>query len=465
MRDPAIEPLQLLHLEPLSRLAGRLQHLVARRLWLQVLLAMLAGVLVGLLLGRDADLVDPTFAKPLVAWLALPGRLFLALIQMIVVPLVFASVVRGLTASENMQQLRSMGLRAVLFFVATTAVATVLGIGLALLLQPGSAMDASVIAAELGAPGADAPEAVALPSLTQVPEVITGLLPQNPLASLASGEMLQIILFAGLMGMALLSLAPERSAPLYDLLGSLQDVCMTVVQWAMRLAPLAVLGLMAQLTSSVGLETLMGMGAYVGVVGLGLVGLMVGYLLLLWFTEGLAPHVFLKHTRELLLLAFSTSSSAAVMPMTIRTVRSFGVRETTAQFLVPLGATVNMTGTALYQGVATVFMAQVFGVTLDPTSLLLVVVTAVAASIGSPATPGVGIVILASIVQSVGIPASGIVLLVGVDRILDMSRTVANVTGDLTACLLLEPGKQRPLDVDGPLEDPDDAAVAQPAAT
>jgi len=473
MHDPSVEPLQRLHLEPLSRLAGRLQHLVARRLWLQVMLAMLVGVAVGLLLGRDAGLVDPAFAKPLVAWLALPGRLFLALIQMIVVPLVFASVVRGLTASENMQQLRSMGLRAVLFFVATTAVATLLGVGLALLLEPGHAMNSSTIAAELGtAMGADTPEAAALPTLTQVPEVITGLLPQNPLASLASGEMLQIILFAGLMGMALLSLDPERSAPLYDLLGSLQDVCMTVVQWAMRLAPLAVLGLMAQLTSSVGLETLMGMGAYVGVVGLGLLGLMLGYLVLLWVAEGLSPLRFLKHTRELLLLAFSTSSSAAVMPMTIRTVRSFGVRETTAQFLVPLGATVNMTGTALYQGVATVFMAQVFGITLDPTSLLLVVVTAVAASIGSPATPGVGIVILASIVQSVGIPASGIVLLVGVDRILDMSRTVVNVTGDLAACLLLEPGRQQPIEGEGLGEDPDQSpdddpggAPAQPAAT
>ncbi|MEM9462595.1 MAG: dicarboxylate/amino acid:cation symporter [Myxococcota bacterium] len=438
------DPLELLHLEPLSRLANRLQDLVQGRLWLEVLLAMLAGIGVGLLLGPDTGLVAPSIAQPLTAWLALPGKLFLALIQMIVVPLVFASVVRGLTASENMEQLRRMGLRALALFLATTAVATAVGVSLALLLRPGHMIDASAVTRELaGATAAHpTPTAVELPRLAEVPEVLTGLLPENPLASLAGGEMLQIILFAVLMGMALLSLSPAKSAPLYDLLGSLQDVSMTVVKWAMRLAPLAVFGLMARLTASVGLGTLGGMGAYVGVVLLGLLVLMIGYLLLMWLTDGLSPGRFLRHTRELLLLAFSTSSSAAVMPMTVRMVKSFGIRETTAQFLVPLGATINMTGTALYQGVAAVFLAQVFGVDLAPSALLLVVVTTVAASVGSPATPGVGIVILASVAQSVGIPASGVVLLIGVDRLLDMSRTVVNVTGDLAACIVLEPGRQ-----------------------
>ncbi len=439
-----IAPLEVLRLESLSRLSNRLQDLVQGRLWLKVLVAMVVGICVGLLLGPDAGVVPAKITRPLVAWLALPGKLFLALIQMIVVPLVFASVVRGLTASENMEQLRTMGLRALAFFVATTAVATALGVSLALLLEPGSMMDAEVVARELGGAvtSGAAPQAVALPSLVEVPDVLTGLLPDNPLASLAGGEMLQIILFAVLMGMAMLSLSPAQSSPLYDLLGSLQEVCMTVVKWAMRLAPLAVFGLMAQLTASVGLGTLIGMGAYVGVVLLGLVVLMIGYLVLMWVTDRVSPWGFLSQTRELLLLAFSTSSSAAVMPMTVRMARSFGIRETTAQFLVPLGATVNMTGTALYQGVATVFLAQVFGVDLAPTALVLVVVTTVAASIGSPATPGVGIVILASVAQSVGIPASGVVLLIGVDRILDMSRTVVNVTGDMSACIVLEPGRQ-----------------------
>lgn len=438
------DPLELLHLESLSRLTNRLQDLIARRLWLKVVVGMVLGVATGLLLGPEVALLPAKVSRLLVSWLALPGQLFLALIQMIVIPLVFASVVRGLTASEDMEQLRRMGVRALLFFVITTVIATVVGIGLAILLRPGRSIDAAAVQRELGGGqsfvvGSDAPH---LPSLQEMPEVLTDLLPNNPLASLAGGEMLQIILFAVLMGVALLSMAPEKSAPLYDLLGSLQDVSMTVVKWAMRLAPLAVFGLMAKLTASVGLGTLAGMGAYVGVVLLGLSVLMIGYLVLMWITEGLSPWRFLRHARELLLLAFSTSSSAAVMPLTIRTVRSLGIRETTARFVVPLGATINMTGTALYQGVATVFMAEVFGIDLGPTSLLLVVVTAVAASIGSPATPGVGMVILATVAQSVGIPAAGVVLLIGVDRILDMSRTVVNVTGDVAACLMLEPGRQ-----------------------
>ena len=240
------DPLERLHLESLSRLSHRLQDLVAGRLWLKVLLGMAAGIGTGLALGPDAGLVPASLSRPLVAWLALPGKLFLALIQMIVVPLVFASVVRGLTASENMQQLRTMGVRALLFFLCTTAIATALGVSLSLLLRPGDAIDAAAIGEGLGTRVDVAPPAaVELPTLVEVPEVITGLLPANALASLAGGEMLQIILFAALMGVALLSLEPERSAPLYELLGSLQDVSMTVVRWAMRLAPLAVFGLMA----------------------------------------------------------------------------------------------------------------------------------------------------------------------------------------------------------------------------
>lgn len=455
MVRPMADPLEYLNLESLARLTNRLQDLIARRLWLKVVVGMVLGIGTGLLLGPEVQLLPTEWSRLIVSWLALPGQLFLALIQMIVIPLVFASVVRGLTASENMEQLRSMGLRALGFFVITTVVATVVGIGLALLLRPGVGMDAEAIQRELGGGVSISPseDVAQLPSLGEVPEALTGLLPANPLASIAGGDMLQIILFAVLMGVALLSMPPDKSAPLYDLLGSLQDVSMTVVKWAMRLAPLAVFGLMAKLTASVGLSTLAGMGAYVGVVLLGLLVLMIGYLVLMWLTDSLSPWRFLQHTKELLLLAFSTSSSAAVMPLSIRTVRSFEIRETTARFVIPLGATINMTGTALYQGVATVFMAQVFGVDLGPTSLLLVVVTAVAASIGSPATPGVGMVILATVAQSVGIPAAGVVLLIGVDRILDMSRTVVNVTGDVAACLVLEPGRQGRSIADKPVPD------------
>jgi len=207
----------------------------------------------------------------------------------------------------------------------------------------------------------------------------------------------------------------------------------------MLLAPLAVFGLLAQITTKIGLEVLFGMGIYVGTVLLGLFILLCLYLLIVLVISRRSPWKFLSAVRDVQLLAFSTSSSAAVMPVSIKTAEEkLGVRSSISQFLIPLGATINMDGTALYQGVATIFLAQVFGVDLGVSGLLLVIVTAVGASIGSPGTPGVGIVILATVLDSVGIPLSGIALIIGVDRILDMSRTAVNVTGDLTACTVMD---------------------------
>ena len=213
---------------------------------------------------------------------------------------------------------------------------------------------------------------------------------------------------------------------------------MTVVGWAMRLAPLAVFGLMAQLTTKIGLNAILGMGVYVGTVLLALLLLVCLYLLLIFLLAREQPLQFLNKTRDVLLLAFSTSSSAAVMPLSIKTVEEkLNVHPSVSQFVIPLGATINMNGTALYQGVATMFLAQVFGVDLGISALLLVIVTAVGASIGSPGTPGVGIIILAMVLETAGIPAAGIVLIMGVDRILDMSRTAVNVLGDIVAAKLM----------------------------
>lgn len=214
---------------------------------------------------------------------------------------------------------------------------------------------------------------------------------------------------------------------------------MGIVGWAMRIAPFAVFGLVARLTSTLGLDALGGMAIYMLTVLAGLGFMMLVFMAIASLAASLSPRRFLSAVREVVLLAFSTSSSAAVMPISIRTAEdSLGVRPSIARFLVPLGATVNMNGTALYQGVATVFLAQVFDVPLTFFGLLLVVVTAVSASIGSPATPGAGIVILAMVLEGAGIPTAGIALILGVDRVLDMSRTAVNVMGDLTACLVVE---------------------------
>ena len=419
---------------PLHRLVGRLQGLMRGRLWLKVLAGLLLGTLLGFALGPDLQWVSPSASADLVRWAAFPGELFLAMVQMIVVPLVFASIIAGLGASDDTDQLRTLGLRAAVYFGLTSTVAISLGIGLGYVLAPGK-----LVAPPTSASGVSEGDAAALPSLAELPDVLVGLLPANPLAALAEGQMLQIVLFAFVFGVALVVMPAAKATPMFDLLESLQGVCMTIVGWAMRLAPIAVFGLSVRLTATVGLDALAGMLAYVGTVLLGLVVLTGVYVVMAQVLGGCSPGRFLRAARDVQLLGFSTSSSAAVMPLSMRTAEEkLGVRPAMARFVIPLGATVNMDGTALYQGVAAVFLAQVFDVQLGPPAMVLIVITVVAASIGAPAAPGVGIVILSGVLASVGIPPSGVALLMGVDRLLDMARTSVNVTGDLTASLVLD---------------------------
>ena len=276
-------------------------------------------------------------------------------------------------------------------------------------------------------------------NIGELPQKLIGLMPANPLSSMVESNMLQVVVFAMVVGVALVMMAPQQSKPMLDLLGSLQEVCMTVVKWAMWLAPFAVFGLMAQLTAKLGLDALLGMAVYVATVLASLLLMLVVYLIIIFFVARQRPFAFLGAVRDVLLLAFSTSSSAAVMPLSIKTAEDkLGVRPSVSQFVIPLGATINMNGTALYQGVAAIFLAQVFGIDISAGGMALIVLTAVGASIGAPATPGVGIVILSMVLTTVGIPASGIALIMGVDRILDMSRTAINVCGDLVAAKLMD---------------------------
>jgi len=435
-----IHPLELLFPRPIKYLTGYLQGFIKGRLWLKILLAMFLGVCVGLILSPDVGLVDKDASMVIGSWLALPGQIFLGLIQMIVVPLVFASVIMGLAASEDMEQLSRMGSRLAVYFIGTTVLAIVIGLGIALIVQPGIFIEGEALipTVEEVSPLPEE-EPLDTPEALEVPEIIASLLPENPLGAMVEKEMFQIVLLSIILGLALISMPPKESGPLLDLLSSVQEVCMTVVRWAMILAPLAVFGLLAQTTISTGLDALLGMTVYVATVLVGLLLLLGVYLLIVLLVAKKSPRWFLQEVREVQLLAFSTSSSAAVMPLSIEVAEEkLGVKPSTSQFLIPLGATINMNGTALYQGAATVFLAQVFGVELTLPSLLLIVVMTVGASIGSSATPGVGMVILAMVLTSVGIPASGIALILGVDRILDMSRTAINVTGDLAACLVMD---------------------------
>lgn len=423
----------------LKYLADYLQGLVRGRLWLQVLVGMVLGIMTGIMMGPSVGWVSATTAVTMSNWLAFPGKLFLALIQMIVIPLVFASIIRGLAATEDIEQLRKMGLRVVLYFIATTTMAICIGLVVVSVVKPGTYIDAQSIEATMVAAPPSTEEPITGISINDLPQKIITLLPANPLNSMVESNMLQVVIFAMVVGVALVMMTPQQSKPMLDLLGSLQEVCMTVVRWAMLLAPIAVFGLLVQLTTKLGLDALMGMAIYVGTVLLGLLLLFTAYLLIIFIVARENPVFFIKSVREVLLLAFSTSSSAAVMPLSIKTAEdNLKVRPSVAQFIIPFGATINMDGTALYQGVAAIFLAQVFGIDIGIGGMALIVLTSVGASIGAPATPGVGIVILSMVLASVGIPATGIALIMGVDRILDMSRTAINVSGDLVASKVMD---------------------------
>lgn len=427
-----------LFLQPLLDLTQQFDRLIEGRLWLKVILALLLGVLSGILLGPDLGWVSPDSVRVITAWLALPGQLFLAIIQMIVVPLVLASVVRGLAANNNPDALKKNGIIALSFIFLSTAVAASVGIMLALYIQPGTYIDASSLLDFDVAPLTSV-VAGGFPDVADLPNKVSELIPKNPLASMASGEMLQVILFAAVLGAALLSIPTQQSKPLFDLLGALQEVSLRIVSWAMLLAPFAVFGLITKLVANLGVEVLSGMLVYVVTVLLGIITVALLYILVAKFTLKGSVFTFLVNIRELLLLAFSTSSSAAVMPITLDvTENKLGIKADVARFLVPLGATINMTGTAMYQGVATVFLAQVFNVDLSLTSYLFIVTMSVAASVGSPATPGAGIIILSMVLEGVGIPAAGVALILGVDRVLDMCRTAVNVLGDVVSCATVQ---------------------------
>ena len=429
-----VHPIEQLHPRSLRFLSGTLHHFVEGQLWMKVLIGMFLGISIGFLFGPTLHLVQPETSILIGEWLGLPGYIFIRIIQMIVIPLIFASIIRGIAANESMRQLKKTGVILGVYFVVTSVVAISIGLILAQLIQPGHYINKDTLLMNYDVPD----NAVQMPGFSELPKVIGNILPSNLFGSLLRGEMLQIVVFTIIFGIALVSISVTQSKPLLEVLGALQEVCMTIVRWTMILAPFAVFGLMAKLTTQFGLETLFGIGMYVVTVLLGLVILYFFYLLVVSLFAKVSAWQFARDIKDVQLLAFSTSSSAAVMPFSMKTAdEKLKIRPSVSQLVVPLGATINMDGTALYQAVATLFLAQVFGVDLSFTALLLLIITIVGASIGVPGVPGVGAVILSLILASTGIPLTGLVLILGVDRILDMSRTALNVTGDLTACVFV----------------------------
>jgi len=361
------------------------------------------------------------------------GRLFLALIKMVVVPLVFFSLTVGVASLGDFRRLGRLGGRTIGVFMGTTVMALIIGVGLANLVKPGSLLAANdrarLLASYEGAAGDTVSNAADAPSFT---DQLVAIVPSNPIHSLASGEMLQIIFFALMFGIALTLLDEKRSKPVVSLLDNANEAMVMLVHIAMKLAPLGVAALLFKVIGSTGISVLIALSVY----GL---AVLVGLLLHLVITYGLIVKLgarlpflpFLKAIRPAVMLAFSTSSSSATLPVTKECAEdNLNVSSPVSSFVIPLGATINMDGTALYQGVAAIFIAQIYGMDLGIGEQATIVVSATMASVGAAGVPGAGMITLAMVLTSIGVPTEGLALVLGVDRLLDMFRTAVNVVGD-----------------------------------
>lgn len=396
----------------------------------RIVTGMVAGILVGTILqwlmpdGSDAVIPLYLFDLSLRGFLVdgifeVGGQIFISSLQMLVVPLVFVSLICGTCSLKDTTKLGRIGGKAIGLYLLTTAIAISFAMTLALLISPGEGVN---MVAGTTFTSREAP------SLAQV---IIGMFPSNPFAAFANGNMLQVIIFALLFGIAiaLSGKAGERIASLFE---DMSTVIMRLVTILMNIAPYGVFCLLAGLFTDVSLSTFGNLLKYFFVVVFALLlHAFVTYPVLLKLLTGLNPLIFLKKMRDTAIFAFSTSSSNATLPITLETTtKKMGVKNSIASFTVPLGATINMDGTAIMQGVATVFIAQVFSQDLTFSQYLMVILTATLASIGTAGVPGVGLIMLAMVLEQVGLPVEGIALIIGVDRLLDMTRTAVNVTGD-----------------------------------
>jgi len=382
---------------------------------------MALGIIVGLILNMISDGSD---SGPLTAWVVeyvfdVVGRIFIASLKLLVVPLVFVSLVCGSAAMGENVKMGRIAFKTLALYLFTTAVAITIALTLANIINPGMGIDTTATATYVAATP---------PSFK---DVLIGIFPTNPIQAMSEGNMLQIIVFAILVGVAITQAGAAGKSTLVGF-QTFNEVIMRMVTILMHLAPFGVFCLLAKLFTEEGFTAIFNLALYFMTVTLVLlIHAGVVYTSIFSFFTRLNPLTLIKNMRPAMLFAFSTSSSNATMPITLNVMeKRVGVDNSIASFTVPLGATINMDGTAIMQGVATVFIAQAYGLDLGMTEYLAVIATATLASVGTAGVPGVGLIMLSMVLQQVGLPVEGIALIIGVDRLLDMMRTVVNVTGD-----------------------------------
>lgn len=403
----------------------------------RVLLAMVCGIVVGIGLNNYLGITpdNPVPATPAGQWilqnvvdgfLDAIGQIFLASLKLLVVPLVFISMVGGSASLGNHSSMGRMAGKTIFLYTITTSIAVSIALAIALAIGPGEGLDMKL------------PENVAIPDAPSIKDTLIGIFPSNPIQAMAEGNMLQIIVFSLLFGIAVSRTETSRKYIL-ELFEHLNNVIIKMILMLMELAPYGVFCLLAKLFVTTGYEAVLDLAKYFFT----LLGILIFYgvcvysLMLKAFT-GLSPLKFGRKMWPVLLFGFSTSSSGATMPFTMRTIQhDLGVDNKVASFTVPLGTAINMDGTAIMQGVATVFIAQAYGIDIGLSGYLMVIITASLAAIGTAAVPSAGMIMLAMVLQQAGLPLEGIALVLSVDRLLDMVRTSVNIAGDgVVSCIV-----------------------------
>ncbi len=401
---------------------------------------ILLGLLIGAVIGTTAN---QTIGgdHPAVEWVnhyvAGPvGQIFLRMLFMIVIPLVFASISLGVAGLGDIRRVGRVGGKAILYFLGTTVLAAALGLILVSIVQPGSRLDPTIQQELLRTYASDASSRLEIArNSTFGIETLVNIVTRNPIKSAADLDLLGIIFFSLMFGAALTLIPQERAKPMIQVLEAINDVVIKIVEIAMRLAPYGVTGLIFGVTSRFGFELVVPLASYIGVVlGALFLHVAINLSLILRFVVGISPRLFFSRIRSALVTAFSTSSSSATLPTAIATAeQNLGIPRSIAGFVLPLGSTMCMNGTALFEGMTVIFLCQVFGVHLDLGKMIIIVVMSVLTAVGAAGVPGGSIPLLVGILTMFGVPAEGIAIVLGIDRILDMSRTTVNVCGDLSA--------------------------------
>nr|WP_048600762.1 dicarboxylate/amino acid:cation symporter [Rubeoparvulum massiliense] len=381
----------------------------------QILIAFILAIILGVIFGNSVAVLKPL------------GDLFLRLIKFIIAPLVFTTLVVGVGSIGDPKQLGRIGIKTISYYLLTTGVAIIIGLAVAFLISPGKGVDLTMEHQDL-----------TVTEPTSILDTFLNIVPTNPFAALAEGNILQIIFFALFVGLAI-TFVGKKAEPVYNFFEGFAEVMYKITGIVMKVAPLGILGLVAPIIGGYGLSVLMPLLKVIIAVALGCIlhAVLVYSTAVKTFAK-MSPFRFFKGISPAALVAFSTASSAGTLPVTIKnTQENLGVSNKISSFVLPLGATINMDGTAIYQGVAVIFIAQFFGLDLTFMQLVTVVLTTILASIGTAGVPGAGLIMLTMVLSSVNIPLEGIALIAGIDRILDMFRTTVNIVGDASAAVVV----------------------------